>query len=222
MLLTNYRPHHSRDSPHQNHQQPPHHCWLSLLILLELSVAFNRVSHTIFRNRLSKYLGLTWFQSYLSNRKQFFTVKGSSSTPAPVNQGVPQGSVLGPPLFTIYMLPLGRIIRQHGLNYHSYFDVTQLYISTHPSAQWLPIKAFINYKLLLLTYKSLHALAPPYITDLLQPYTALRRLRPSNLGLLSIPSTKLRTFGDRAFCVAAPTLWNSLPAELRNAESFDI
>ena len=70
------------------------------------------------------------------------------------------------------------------------------------------IKSCINYKLLLLTYKSLHALSPLYLTNLLHPYAPLRRLRSSNSGLLSIHNTKLWTFADRAFCVAAPALWN--------------
>ena len=61
-----------------------------------------------------------------------------------------------------------------------------------------------------------------YLTDLLHPITPLRRLRPSNPGFLSIPNTKLKTFGERAFCAAAPTFWNSLPADIRNAQSLDI
>ncbi|KAL3066517.1 hypothetical protein OYC64_016470 [Pagothenia borchgrevinki] len=87
---------------------------------------------------------------------------------------------------------------------------------------WLPVKSRIHFKTLLLTYKSLHTIAPQYLTDLLHPYTPSRSLRSSDTGLLSIPRSRLRTVGDRAFSVAAPTLWNALPPEIRNAASLDI
>ena len=86
---------------------------------------------------------------------------------------------------------------------------------------WLPVKSRISYKVLLLTYKSLHALAPQYLSDILHPHAPPRNLRSSDSGLLTTPRTKLRTFGDRAYSVAAPTLWNALPAEIRNIPTLD-
>ena len=87
---------------------------------------------------------------------------------------------------------------------------------------WLPVKSRITYKVLLLTYKSHHGLAPQYLSDLLHQPATRRRLRSTGTGRLAKPRTDLKTFGDRAFSMAAPTLWNSLPKDIRDSPTLDI
>ena len=359
-----------------------------LLVLLDLSAAFDTVDHNILLSRLKNMLGITgtvldWFTSYLLGRSQAVLIDGTTSGQQKLKCGVPQGSVLGPILFTVYTKPLGDIVRAHNTNLHLYADDTQLYLSFYiqqalavavkmencisdirtwmannylklnddktevlvigtrqrlaktpettlhigeediPSTQharnigaifdetlslqkhvdalvrgawfhlrniahirgyldiratetvvhafisskldnlnsllyglpcirlnklqrvqnaaarlvkqirkrehitpvlyelhWLPVRQRIEYKIILLTFKGLHGLAPSYIADLLESYKPTRALRSCDLQLLKQPKTKLKTYGDRAFCQAAPTLWNELPVNLRQCNTL--
>jgi hypothetical protein len=106
---------------------------LCLLVLLDLSAAFDTIDHSILIKRLSCEQGITgtalkWIQSYLSERKQSIWIDGTASLPRDLPFGVPQGSVLGPKLYVHYVRPIGDIIRRHGLHFHLYADDTQLFI----------------------------------------------------------------------------------------------
>ena len=80
---------------------------LPLSIFLDLSKAFDTLDHSIWLSKLKFYCvsntPLKWFQSYLQNRQQFVEFDGTCSDTTFLNTGVPQGSILGPLLFLIYM-----------------------------------------------------------------------------------------------------------------------
>ena len=109
-----------------------------MLILLDLSAAFDTVNHHLLLETLAD-LGiggsaLKWFSSYLTDRTYQVSWKGLLSSPRNLQTGVPQGSVLGPLLFSLYTKSLGTIITAHNLSYHCYADDTQLFLSFPPSA----------------------------------------------------------------------------------------
>ena len=86
--------------------------------MLDLSAAFDTIDHSILLETLGSGFGvggtaLTWFTSYLSQRTQQVQIKGTLSEKKQLTTGVPQGSCLGPVLFTIYVADLFQIIEKH-------------------------------------------------------------------------------------------------------------
>ena len=84
---------------------------------------------------------------------------------------------------------------------------------------WLPARQRIDFKVMVLVYKSLHRLAPPYLSDDCQLVMDVgrRHLRSADVHTCTVPRTQSR-LGDRSFGVAGPQLWNSLPVELRQQD----
>ncbi|XP_028272710.1 uncharacterized protein LOC114443003, partial [Parambassis ranga] len=352
------------------------HC--VILVLLDLTAAFDTVDHDILLSRLKDCVGiqgsaLQWFRSYLTGRSFNVRVGSAESSAAPLTCGVAQGSILAPLLFSLYLLPLGSILRKHGVSFHFYADDSQIYMplkqnQTHSvqklldcveeikswlsanllhfndtktevilfgpsdasaadidlgvltqyqkstvtnlgvkldsnlkldaqisaavkasffqlrqlakakpflsrhhfeilihafitnrldycnalyyglsqaslaqlqlvqnaaarlltgakkrehitpilkSLHWLPIPFRIDFKFLLFVFKSLHGLAPQYLSDMLQPHCPARSLRSADQSLLVVPKTQRIRRGDRSFSVAGPKLWNKLPLHLR-------
>ncbi len=358
-----------------------------LLVMLDLSAAFDTVSHQHLLHTLRTHgitgTALEWFESYLVSRTQRININGTISESQTLESGVPQGSVLGPILFTLYTSPLGRLLRQRSTSYHMYADDSNLYLIFHPDhlssniaemeltaelvrswmassdlkmnddktevmlitpkhiaknitcpnlvvgdheispsscvsnlgmtidsqasmiqhvnkvckaaymhlynisrikayldksslerivhafitskldygnallcgypttllqrlqrvqnaaartitghnkyhhvspvlkqLHWLPVEQRIKYKVALLVFKAKNKLGPVYLQELIIPYTPARSLRSGSQELLCVPSTNSSLVNQRAFCVAGPRLWNSLPLELRTENTL--
>ena len=360
------------------------------LALIDLSAAFDTVDHDILLNFLQEHIGIcgtawNWFKTYLTGRTQQVSIDGIVSNLAELLYGVPQGSVLGPIKYCVYTLPIGAIIRHHGLKYTIYADDTQVYLtfdkncidtslqklndclsdirawmlksklkinddktefllisssrlqaklhrdqeltvgSQHipisplarnlgvvfdcnmrmdkhvtnvcksanfhlrnigsirsvlsesaaaqlvhalitsrldycnsllyglPDSQikrlqqvqnnaarmvgrvrkfdhitptlkrlhWLPVRSRINFKMNLMTYKTLNGKSPEYICDLLKLKRCPRSIRNSDEKLLHVPKFRCNTLGGTCFSVGAPTEWNKLPQSIRYSASTE-
>ena len=88
---------------------------------------------------------------------------------------------------------------------------------------WLPVRQRIVFKILLMTYRTLHGLAPTYLGELLELHSPPRTLRSSaDKWLLAIPRTSTLRYGDRAFSACAPRLWNNIPLHIRNCGTLSM
>jgi hypothetical protein len=114
----------------------------AVLVMLDLSAAFDAIDHPILMERLQYSHGitgqaLTWINSYLSDRSQSVNIGNIVSTEKILSFGVPQGSVLGPKKYCMFSKPIGQICKRHNMSYHCYADDTQAYLVIKPIDNWI-------------------------------------------------------------------------------------
>ena len=102
-----------------------------------------------------------------------------------------------------------------------YYSKMIIYTPVLESLHWLPVKFRIVFKVLLLVYKALNGMAPPYLSDMLCYRSYSRSLRSASQKLLVVHRINMKTYGDRAFSIAGPKLWNQLPLSIRELSIVD-
>ena len=115
--------------------------WKAVFVLsLDLSSAFDTLDQSppLLLTRMKEDYGVTdlvlnWLKTYLANRISHVRLDGESSEDVPLEFGVPQGSVMGPLLFTLYLKPVADILERHNIRYHMYADDIQIYLACDPT-----------------------------------------------------------------------------------------
>uniref|UniRef100_A0A8C6LQB6 Reverse transcriptase domain-containing protein n=1 Tax=Nothobranchius furzeri TaxID=105023 RepID=A0A8C6LQB6_NOTFU len=357
-----------------------------VLVLLDLTSAFDTVDQSIPINRLERSVGITgqalkWIRSYLTGRSFCVRLGDCSSDLAELAWGVPQGSILVPLFFSLYLLPLGELFRKHGVSFHLCADdcqvifpirrgglctiqpllgclediklwlaqnflcfnehKTEVILFTPPKTlggaqgldfstlalhqkavvtnlgvkldaelrfdaqvnrivrscffhlchiakikpflshshletvihafvtcrldycnslyaglrqapiahlqavqnsaarlltstrrsehitpnlralHWLPVFYRIRFKVILFVFKALNSGAPKYLAEIIHQHVPVRSLRSADQRLLTVPRYSLKSRRSRAFSVLGPSLWNELPADVKQAKSLE-
>ena len=110
------------------------------LLSLDISAAFDALDHKVLLARIEEVFGVSgsvlgWLSSFLTDRRNFVSLGdgvGKDSLVSPMTSGVPQGSTLGPLLFSLFVSPIGKVVEDCGGDYHQYADDTQLYMRLAP------------------------------------------------------------------------------------------
>lgn len=186
----------------------------TVLVLLDLTSAFDTVDHEILIDRLKTVFGfsgsvLQWFSSYITDRTFNVVVNNIMSEMSGLSCGVAQGSVLGPFLFLLYLLPLGQIIQRFSeVSYHLYADDVQLYCSFNDS-EFYTLSRFLDCltsikKWLTANYLQLNANKTE--TLIIAPENKIPQIKQHLGSLGSTAKTSLRNLGvifDQAMSLEA-------------------
>ena len=121
----------------------------TVLVMLDLSAAFDVIDHKIIFQRLEYSYGisgpaLAWIRSYLTIELGVLRLDLFFPNGMHLKYGVPQGSVSGPILYCLFSKPIGEICRQHDMDYHCYADDTQVYLVIEPLDKWTDISSRIE------------------------------------------------------------------------------
>ena len=100
---------------------------------------FDAVNHLILCRHIESDFGvagtaISWLRSFVSDRSQYVAVGSVKSETCALSSGVPQGSVLGPLLFAVYVSEIDAVIQSHSVQYHQYADDLMIYLSLVPKA----------------------------------------------------------------------------------------
>lgn len=167
----------------------------TLAVLCDLSKAFDVINHDILLRKLNNYgirgIAYDWFKSYLSDRQQFVEIDGKISQRVPIQIGVPQGSILGPLLYLLYVNDIGNSCSGNILSfaddttlYMSHSDLNELYAKANMHANEL-YQWFCSNKLSLNAKKTKYiVLRPKHMKGDLSRYS------------ITIDSTKLDRIGN--------------------------
>ena len=148
---------------------------LTAVVFLDMSKAFDSIDHEILISKLqdvgASASTIEWFRSYLIDRKQVVKIHSATSEPLSVVSGVPQGSILGPLLFSVYVNDLPSVPQK--CNSHCYVDDTKLHVSFHLQNKYSAIE------------------------DMNEDLLKVQNWCFKNLLLLNPSKTKLMVFGSR-------------------------
>jgi hypothetical protein len=178
-------------------------------------------SHATMEKHINKVCKSSYLHLYNINRIKPYLDKSSleSVIHAFVTSKLDYGNALlcGYPSTLIMKLQRVQNTAARLLSSHSkYTHITPTLKNLH----WLPVCQRIKFKVASLVFKAKHHLAPVYLQDLIKPYTPSRCLRSTSQDLLAVPYSKSTNTTERAFSIAGPRLWNSLPPELRSVDNY--